>query len=81
MGYLNLSGSQNRRLTAFKETAEEFGKNIVRPAGIALDKLHDPSDVIKKESILWEVFRGFRERGLHKVLIPKAFGGLAGYLP
>jgi len=36
----------------------------MRPAGIALDKLPDPADVIARNSILWEVFKKHRETGL-----------------
>ncbi len=81
MGYLNLDGKNSRKLNALKESAKEFGKEVVRPVGIELDKFQDPADVIAKDSVLWDVFRGFRERGLHKAMIPKAYGGSMGRLP
>ena len=81
MGYLELDGKKDRKLNALKKCAEEFGRNVVRPAGIKLDKLHDPANVISSDSELWDVFRGFRDRGLHKVMIPKAYGGSLGSLP
>ncbi|MBI9074067.1 MAG: acyl-CoA/acyl-ACP dehydrogenase [Desulfatibacillum sp.] len=81
MGYLDLDTKMNKRLKALQQTAREFGREVVRPAGIALDKLTDPADVIADDSVLWDVFQGFRERGLHKVMIPKAFGGAMGALP
>ena len=81
MGYLELDGKKERKLNALKESAEEFGRNLARPAGIKLDKSHNPASVIDKDSELWDVFRGFRARGLHKVMIPKAYGGTFGSLP
>ncbi|MFP4476794.1 MAG: acyl-CoA dehydrogenase family protein [Desulfatibacillaceae bacterium] len=81
MSYLELDTKLDRRLTKVRDKAREFGLQVVRPAGIELDKLHDPADVIAPGSILWDVFRGFRETGLHGCMIPKAFGGTMGDLP
>lgn len=47
-----------------RDTAHRFAEEVMRPAGRELDRLADPADVIKKESILWEVFRKHREIGL-----------------
>ncbi|MEW5735426.1 MAG: acyl-CoA dehydrogenase family protein [Thermodesulfobacteriota bacterium] len=81
MSTLELDVKLDRKLTALQEQARAFGMETVRPAGIALDRLHDPARVIAKDSILWDVFRGFRERGFHKTMIPRAFGGTMGALP
>ncbi len=45
------------------ETAHRFAKDVMRPAGEKLDKL-PAGDVIARESILWDVFRRYRELGL-----------------
>ena len=45
------------------ETAHRFARDVMRPAGQALDKL-PASEVIARDSILWEVFRKHRELGL-----------------
>jgi len=47
-----------------RDTAHKFAEEVLRPAGRALDQLADPADVIRKDSILWEVFRKHREIGL-----------------
>jgi alkylation response protein AidB-like acyl-CoA dehydrogenase len=47
----------------------------LRPAGIALDKL-DPASVIDRDSVLWSVYRHYHELGFHRLIIPKALGGL-----
>ncbi len=54
-----------------------YGLEVVRPAGIKLDKLPDPQEVIASNSPLWDVFKGFRNLGLHLLQMPKAVGGLA----
>jgi len=49
---------------AIRDTAHKFAEEVMRPAGIELDRLADPADVIAAKSILWEVFRKHREIGL-----------------
>ena len=44
-------------------TAHRFARDILRPAGQRLDKL-PAGDVIARDSILWDVFRQYRELGL-----------------
>lgn len=45
------------------ETAHKFARDVLRPAGQKLDKL-SAEDVIARDSILWEVFRKYRDLGL-----------------
>ncbi|MBN8606094.1 MAG: acyl-CoA dehydrogenase family protein [Caulobacterales bacterium] len=45
------------------ETAHRFARDVMRPAGVALDKLN-AADVIAAKSILWDVFAKHRELGL-----------------
>jgi len=44
---------------------QKFSMEVMRPAGIQLDRLSTPEEVIAKGSPLWKVFRGFRELDLH----------------
>lgn len=53
---------------AVRDTAHKFALEVLRPAGVELDRMPDPSDVIAPESVLWEVFARYHELG---------FGGLA----
>jgi len=39
----------------------------MRPAGIELDKLADPCDVIADGSVLWDVHERYRELGVHQL--------------
>lgn len=48
---------------AIRETAHRFAADVMRPAGVALDKL-SPEGVIATDSPLWEVIRQHRALGL-----------------
>jgi alkylation response protein AidB-like acyl-CoA dehydrogenase len=54
----------NDQQKQIRDLAHHFAEEVMRPAGIALDKLHDPADVIAKESILWDVFKKHKDVGL-----------------
>lgn len=69
---LNIS----RESKAMLKEITKFSMEIMRPAGIELDRMHDPEDVIAETSVLWDVFRKAREMGLHLLQIPKSFGGM-----
>ena len=60
-----------------QKEVRDFSRNVVRPAGIELDKLADPADVIAEGSVLWDVFKTQRQLDLHMLHMPKAFGGMA----
>jgi alkylation response protein AidB-like acyl-CoA dehydrogenase len=44
--------------------ARKFAEDVMRPAGIALDRLSDPAQVVARGSVLWRVFDKARELGL-----------------
>ncbi len=52
---------------AIRDTARKFADEVLRPAGIALDRLSDPAQVIAPESTLWRVFEKSRELGLDQL--------------
>jgi acyl-CoA dehydrogenase len=58
---------------AVRETVHKFAAEVMRPAGIELDAMPDPADVIAKDSILWDVFDKYHALGLED---PEAAGGL-----
>jgi alkylation response protein AidB-like acyl-CoA dehydrogenase len=47
-----------------RDLSHKFAEEVVRPAGVELDRLHDPADVIASGSVLWNVFERYRELGL-----------------
>jgi len=69
----NLTNEQK----TLRDTVRKFGEEVMRPAGIELDQLADPADVIAEGSVLWDVYKKYRELGFHKNSIPKASGGMA----
>jgi len=48
-----------------RDVTHKFAEEVVRPAGVELDRLQDPADVIRADSALWRVFEKHRELGLH----------------
>ena len=61
---------------ALKENIHKFCKDVLRPASLELDKIADPEDVIKKDSILWKTMRQAYELGYHASTIAEEYGGL-----
>ncbi len=49
---------------ALRDTVHRFAKEVMRPAGEALDKLEDPNDVTAEGSPFWEVHARYAELGL-----------------
>lgn len=47
-----------------RDSVHKFAAEVLRPAGASLDRLADPSEVIAKGSVLWQVFERHRELGL-----------------
>ena len=47
-----------------RDTVHRFAAEVMRPAAAKLDRLDDPSDVIAKESPLWDVMKRFQQLGI-----------------
>ena len=52
---------------AIRDVTHKFAEEVIRPAGIELDRLADPSDVIARDSVLWKVFERYRELELEMI--------------
>ncbi len=76
MAYRDLDFNLTDEQKALRDTIRKFGTEVMRPAGEKLDKLADPQDVIAKGSVLWDVFKKYRELGFHRRGIPRALGGM-----
>jgi len=50
-----------------RDVTHRFAEEVIRPAGMELDRLDDPADVIVSDSPLWNVFEKYRELGLDDV--------------
>jgi alkylation response protein AidB-like acyl-CoA dehydrogenase len=55
---------------AVQEMVHGFAEEVMRPAGVELDAMADPQDVIAENSILWEVFEKHRALGLDQFASP-----------
>jgi len=55
-----------------RDTIHKFAEEVIRPAGVALDALADPQDVVAKDSILWDVFKRYDELGLDVLSDPNS---------
>jgi alkylation response protein AidB-like acyl-CoA dehydrogenase len=49
---------------AVRDAARKFADEVMRPAGVALDRLPDPAQVIAPGSVLWQVFEKHRALGI-----------------
>lgn len=76
MNYLDLNFELADEQIDLKKSVRKFAKEVLRPAAIELDKLSNPPDVLKKDSIYWDCMGQMKELGYHTVLIPDAYGGL-----
>jgi alkylation response protein AidB-like acyl-CoA dehydrogenase len=75
MSYPELDVNLTEEEAAVRDMVRRFGSEVMRPAGIRLDRL-TPEEVIAEGSELWDVHRQYRELGLHKRRLPKSLGGL-----
>ena len=64
MAMIDLEVELSDEEQAARDTVHKFAEEIMRPAGVELDALADPQDVIAADSILWEVFSKYRALGL-----------------
>jgi alkylation response protein AidB-like acyl-CoA dehydrogenase len=71
MGQFELEAKLNSEQQAVVATAEKFAREVLRPAGIELDKLA-PGEVVQADSSLRSVYRKYHELGFHRLIIPKA---------
>jgi len=76
MGITELNVDLTDEQKSLKDAARKFFAEVWRPASIELDSLPSAQDVIKEDSVLWDVFRKTRELGYHKMSLPQEFGGL-----
>lgn len=75
MSYLDLNLNLTDEQTALKEGIHRFAKEVIRPAGIELDALASPEEVLRSETFK-RVFRQAYELGYHSILVTDAYGGL-----
>jgi alkylation response protein AidB-like acyl-CoA dehydrogenase len=80
MTHLDIDIKISSETKAMLREVKKFSMEVMRPAGIALDKLPNPEDVIAQGSVLWDVFKGYRELDLHMMRMSESLGGMAEHL-
>lgn len=76
MEYLDLNFELTDEQIELKKSVRKFAKEVLRPAAIELDKLANPADVLKKDSIYWQCLKQMKDLGYHTVFIPDNYGGI-----
>jgi acyl-CoA dehydrogenase len=66
MPVIDLEFDLNETERAIRDTAHRFAAEVMRPAGITLDKM-SADEVIAKDSLLWDVHRQYAELGLNDI--------------
>jgi alkylation response protein AidB-like acyl-CoA dehydrogenase len=61
MALIDLETSLTDQERAIRDTAHRFAQEVLRPTGAALDRLPEPEMVIASGSVLWDVFKKYRE--------------------
>jgi alkylation response protein AidB-like acyl-CoA dehydrogenase len=56
-------------------SAHEFGRDVLGPAEVALDRIADPDEVFKSD-LFWGVMKQAYQLGFHKMALPERYGGL-----
>jgi len=59
----------------FVDTAREYGREVLQPAEIALDRVADPNEVFSR-GLFWDALSKAFRLGFHKMGLPENFGGL-----
>jgi alkylation response protein AidB-like acyl-CoA dehydrogenase len=73
--YLDISRTMTPEEATLRQEVHRFAAEVLRPASLELDHLHDPADVIAPESVFWKVLRSAYENGYHTRSLSSALGG------
>lgn len=71
MAYPDIDLNVSNEGKAMLREVTKFSMEVMRPAGIQLDKLPTPEEVIAPDSVLWQVLKGFRELGASHPAAPQ----------
>ncbi|MFO7962567.1 MAG: acyl-CoA dehydrogenase family protein [Desulfobacterales bacterium] len=81
MAVRELDMTITKEALAMQKEAKRFAMDVLRPAGIALDRLQTPEDVIASGSILWDTIKTYRDMDLHLGGFPEELGGVGDMDP
>ena len=49
---------------AIRDVAHQYAEEVLRPAGVAMDRMVDPADTIGPDSPIWNVIEKYHQIGL-----------------
>jgi alkylation response protein AidB-like acyl-CoA dehydrogenase len=75
MGTVELNLELTEEQEAIQSQTRKFAREVLRPASLELDKIHDPGEMIRAERF-WSTLRKGYELGYHSVFIPDTWGGM-----
>jgi alkylation response protein AidB-like acyl-CoA dehydrogenase len=64
MASIDIESGLSEEDIAIRDTVHKFAAEVLRPAGVELDRMADPADVIAPESVLWKVFEEYHQLGI-----------------
>jgi len=67
MGLIDIELTLTDEERAARDMAHQFAAEVMRPAGVALDRTLDPADVIAPNSVLWDVLKQYHALGIGKI--------------
>lgn len=62
---------------AVRNLAHDFAREVLRPAGVELDRLGDTAEVVAPGSMLWKVFDEYHATGLGKLMLDEKMDPVA----
>ncbi|MGA7869500.1 MAG: acyl-CoA dehydrogenase [Candidatus Binatus sp.] len=74
--YRELNVEFPKDVDSIKGTVHRFAKEVLRPAGVMLDRMADPREVIALDSPLRKVFKQAYQLGYHVAGLPVEIGGM-----
>src|SRR3989304_3898019 len=74
--YLDLDRTLSSEQVTLRREVHRFSEEVLRPASLALDRLADPEDVIRRDSVFGDVLRKYYAQGFHRRGLPEALGGV-----
>ncbi len=73
--YTDLNIELTKEQISIKEETHRFAREVLRPASLELDKIHEPDDVIESD-LFWDAMKKGYELGYHTIFLPDSWGGL-----
>ena len=64
MTVVDIDAGLTDEMKEVRATVHDFALEVLRPAAVELDSLHDPADVTAKDSVYWDVVERYEQLGI-----------------